>query len=271
MAKQMYEKEKIRAIAAKIKKYDPSWFNGITTSEMPQGIERVYEIGFADGRQSGYNEGRNASGTAFNKNNYEQGYNEGYDKGYVAGFRAADNVTKLPELTSPGKPNDLILGKQLIDEHGNLIEGTLKPIPKFGIMVAASPHIVDTAGGKEIWLETTYPGSKAYIENGTSVVVTSVARNFGNAPASVVPVGYTFTSETGLKVEGTAPKRTTNDITQQGDIINVPSGYYTEDANMEINTDQYYDQGYEDGRLAGYKAGFDAGIGTYEDGNEVAY
>lgn len=276
MAKQMYEKEKIRAIAAKIKKYDPSWFNGLTTAEMPKGIERVYEIGFADGRQSGYNEGRNASVTAFNNNNYEQGYNEGYDKGYATGFRAADNLTKLPELTYPGTPEDLVAGTQLIDSRGNLIEGELEPVPMLGIMVAANPYTVDTAGGKEIWFQTTYPGRRSYIANGTNVVVTSVARNFGNAPANVVPKGYTFTSETGLKVEGTAEPRAGKDVTVNNADVTIPAGYYAESVQKTIDTDPFYDAGHDAGYESGYSKGYNHGhdIGTntgFSNGYEHGY
>ena len=279
MAKRLFEEERIRAIAAKIKKYDSSWFDGLTTAEMPKGIERVYEIGFADGRQSGYNDGRNASNAASNKSNYERGYSDGYDKGYVTGFGAGENLTKLPELTCPGTPEDLVAGTQLIDAHRNVVEGALDPVPMLGILVAASPYTVDTASGKEIWFAATYSGSRSYIEDGTSVIVTSVARNFGNAPAAVVPVGYTFTSEAGLKVEGAAPMRTATDLEieeldNENLGLRVPSGYYANDAHKQINIKPYYNEGYSLGYRAGYTQGFDEGVAsvdTYEDGNEVRY
>lgn len=78
--------------------------------------------------------------------------------------------------------------------------------------------------------------------------------------------GYQKGLAEGIEKVKTEEARTANDITQQDDIIMVPSGYYAEDTNMEISTDQYYDQGYD----AGYKAGVES-VGTYEDGNEVAY
>lgn len=60
--------------------------------------------------------------------------------------------------------------------------------------------------------------------------------------------------------------RTDDDIIIDGDSFTVPSGYYAETAEKHINVDPFYDAGYKDG----YKAGVES-VGTYEDGNEVAY
>ena len=268
MAKRLFEEERIRAIAAKIRKYDPSWFNGLKTEEMPRAIERVYEIGYADGRQTGYNDGRKAGNAASSKGNYDQGYNEGYDKGYVTGFGAGENLTKLPELTSPGTSEDLISGKQLIDAHRNVVNGALKPVSASGIVVTGTPEEVDTAGGKEIWLGTTYPSSRAYIENGTRVVVNSLARNFGNAPVEAVPEGYTFTSQAGLKVSGTMPRRTADNVGLIGTDIVVPEGYYPEEVRKEIDTGTFYQAGYSAGYSAGETSGY---AGGYQVGRDEGY
>ena len=78
--------------------------------------------------------------------------------------------------------------------------------------------------------------------------------------------GYQKGVAKGIDTVKIGEARTSNDITQQDDIVLVTSGYYAEDTQIELNLDKYYDQGYE----AGFTAGAES-VGSYEDGNEVAY
>lgn len=80
MAKLLYEKAYISAIAAKIRSLVPSlWDYKFTVAEIPDGIARVYE----EGRKNGKTEGHRAG--------YSEGLARGETVGYTKGHRAALN------------------------------------------------------------------------------------------------------------------------------------------------------------------------------------
>lgn len=80
MAKLLYEKAYIEAIATKIRSLVPSLYQRrFTTAEIPEGIERVYE----EGRKNGKTEGHRAG--------YLEGLARGETIGYTKGQRATLN------------------------------------------------------------------------------------------------------------------------------------------------------------------------------------
>lgn len=147
---------------------------------------------------------------------------------------ALSDGISLPELSSPGAAADLLYGKQLIDQSGAVVNGTLVELDTSDATAVAS----DMANGKTAYVNGekvtgTVTVSKSgsslpsdYYTIGTSTDGAIVARgkitsdylvrsggytrieipatNFGDATAADVTSGKTFTSAAGLKVTGTA-------------------------------------------------------------------
>ena len=89
MAKLLYEKAYIDAIAAKIRSLVPSLYKRrFTTAEIPEGIERVYEEGKSIGKTEGHRTG------------YIEGINRGETVGYTKGYRAA--LSSIPRAEGRG-------------------------------------------------------------------------------------------------------------------------------------------------------------------------
>lgn len=57
---------------------------------------------------------------------------------------------------------------------------------------------------------------------------------FGTATAAQVLSGATFTSASGLAIEGTIESKSSTDITVSGATVNVPAGYYSEAASKSV-------------------------------------
>ena len=73
MAKKLFEESNMSAIARKIRAKAGS-SKSYKVSEMPSGVDEVYQNGYDIGHASGYGEGRDA------------GYTEGHEKGYAEGL-----------------------------------------------------------------------------------------------------------------------------------------------------------------------------------------
>lgn len=108
MAKKVYEEEKIRAIATKIREKAAN-NKTYTTEEMPSGIDEVYNegynYGYEDGETDGYNRGYDIGHTdgieAGKKSQYDEFWDSFQDNGartdYVSGFAGVgwnDNTFK---------------------------------------------------------------------------------------------------------------------------------------------------------------------------------
>ena len=87
MAKCLYEEENIRAIAEKIRSLTPSLplIRTITTEQMPEGIQCVYEEGKSAGKTEGYQNGYSKGYTEGYSDGKTRGHNEGYNDGYGEG------------------------------------------------------------------------------------------------------------------------------------------------------------------------------------------
>jgi hypothetical protein len=198
----MYEEEYIRATAVKVRSLVPSWRQSITTAEMPAAVERVYEEGRKNGRNEGYN---NGYGTGYTKG-YDQGNKAGYDKGYEAGAAAGGGV-ELPELTNPGTAEDLLAGKELIDGEGNIVVGNMTKFTNDAPLFASGTVTVkenqSPIGVIRIMTASGSSATSGYYEAGTQFSIMVSPSSFGNATPAAVVKGNTFTSQEGLKIEGT--------------------------------------------------------------------
>jgi hypothetical protein len=119
---------------------------------------------------------------------------------------------ELPELgDKAAQPTDIVSGKELYDDQGNPITGTMNALGLGGLCNIENATINTTGDGVKNLLITgkTSNNKRAYADPGTTVVVnaeeTSPAIScFGNATAADVAAGKTFTSAAGLLVTGTA-------------------------------------------------------------------
>ena len=99
MAKKLYEEEKIRAIAEKIRE-KTGGTKTYTTEQMPDGIEAVRIAGYQQGYNFGYDEGYEdckAEGGGGSGGNYADGYNDGKVDTQLAYAPLADQIAALED------------------------------------------------------------------------------------------------------------------------------------------------------------------------------
>lgn len=74
---------------------------------------------------------------------------------------AIETGVQLPELTNPGSAGDLLEGKQLIDQYGNVLTGTMP------VITSVKPTLeVDSAG----IISSSIPRMTGYVDSATTVV-----------------------------------------------------------------------------------------------------
>lgn len=124
---------------------------------------------------------------------------------------------KLPELSYPGSAADLMKGKQMIDENGEIVTGTM-PYLGFGAIAEAeedSEIMEESDGTKTLYLGGQTTNTKiAYVKPGDTMVLTMNESNtkmsmFGDAKPEDVAAGKIFTSMEGFQKVG---KNTFRDI-----------------------------------------------------------
>lgn len=120
---------------------------------------------------------------------------------FPARIAAIETGTQLPTLTNPGTAADMARGKQLIDQNGEIVTGTVNEI------FASSNYTVmgdtQTLNDNNLRLDYTFGMDIIMRRNSVFSIVRPIS-NFGNATAADVAAGKTFTSEAGVKVTGTA-------------------------------------------------------------------
>ena len=111
----------------------------------------------------------------------------------------------LPELNNPGYAEDLLYGKQLIDADGKIVNGTMDfitPENTSFYLPATNIEEYEDAYGKRAMMSIRLPNRLAF-EAGSTARMQSNLTNFGDAVASDVTKGKTFTSANGYMVTGT--------------------------------------------------------------------
>lgn len=122
---------------------------------------------------------------------------------FPARIAAIETGTQLPTLTNPGTAADMAQGKQLIDQNGEIVTGT--------VTVLTNQNAVWLANGTSPWLNGTNITTRAQFSENTNQLlrgnlwsyIDTPSTEFGNATAADVAAGKTFTSEAGVKVSGT--------------------------------------------------------------------
>ena len=120
---------------------------------------------------------------------------------FPARIAAIETGTQLPTLTNPGTAADMARGKQLIDQNGEIVTGTLRE------STAGSGYtVIDTTptlNSTNLQLDYTFEMDRIMRKDSILNMMCPIS-NFGNATAADVAVGKTFTSEAGVKVTGSA-------------------------------------------------------------------
>lgn len=122
---------------------------------------------------------------------------------FPARIAAIETGTQLPTLTNPGTAADMAQGKQLIDQNGEIVTGTLVETSNFVLSGSGYTPILKDGNIECVanYSNSNYPGHVARfpIQYGFRIP----ASDFGNATAADVLFGKTFTSTAGVNVTGT--------------------------------------------------------------------
>ena len=120
---------------------------------------------------------------------------------FPARIAAIETGTQLPTLTNPGTAADMAQGKQLIDQNGEIVTGTLRE------STAGSGYtVIDTTptlNSTNLQLDYTFEMDRIMRKDSILNMMCPIS-NFGNATAADVAAGKTFTSEAGVKDTVTA-------------------------------------------------------------------
>lgn len=123
----------------------------------------------------------------------------------VEGTHECEGGVTLPAITNPGAATDLAEGKELIDQNGNVVTGSVREIISNNLFMTQ-----ETSVGKANYVDgNSYVNIKANIladilmRKGSQFHAFAEFSEFGDAEASDVAKGKTFTSAAGLLVEGT--------------------------------------------------------------------
>lgn len=107
--------------------------------------------------------------------------------------------TKLPELENPGAAGDLLAGKQLVDQYGNPLTGTMPKVDQ------AVPEVSIDSNGLITAKATQAAG---YVEGGSKSATKQLA------------------------------KKSASDLTASGPTVTVPAGYYPKQVSFTMATPQ---------------------------------
>ena len=108
---------------------------------------------------------------------------------------------KLPALTNPGTALDLADGKELIDADGNVVAGCVRTIESDETYKVPQGHTITKTDENDLIFSSSV--ADLLIRSGAEIEQSRPLSNFGNATPNQVAKGATFTSASGLLVEGT--------------------------------------------------------------------
>jgi hypothetical protein len=113
----------------------------------------------------------------------------------------------LPDLTNPGTASDMASGKQLIDANGNIVRGNLQEFTadsttSLGGYLNPYMDLYTLGNGSTIIRTYAQVAAEGILRRGAWAYTRIPAEMFGDASASDVAKGKTFTSENGVKIVG---------------------------------------------------------------------
>lgn len=173
-----------------------------------------------------------------------QGYHTG--QGTVTSSGSA-----LPTLTNPAAAGEIASGKEVIDQNGAVMTGTMPSNPAISETLKAGESYQVPAGytpggtvqAASLASQTPGTATQGDIIQGQTAWVNGVQitgalepgsdTSDATATAADILAPQTAYVATG-KVEGTMPTRTADDVTIQNTTINVASGYYAPNTTKEI-------------------------------------
>ena len=119
-------------------------------------------------------------------------------------IKEIETGVQLPTLTNPATASDLIMGKQLINQGGEIVTGTIQEYPTGNFVLNDGTIYMGSMGDGTsiISIGATIPYDLVG-RQGKQGTVSTPSVNFGNATAADVATGKTFTSTAGIKVTGT--------------------------------------------------------------------
>lgn len=117
--------------------------------------------------------------------------------------KEASNGVTLPTLTNPGTADDLAEGVELIDADGNVITGTVPVNPTSFVSTVTSSVSFEKSSDNGNYISCKGKLSGNRLLRDGNVTVNVAGTKLGDATASDVAKGKTFTSASGLKITGT--------------------------------------------------------------------
>ena len=120
----------------------------------------------------------------------------------VEGTHECDAGMELAPLDNPATAADLVSGKSLYDQNGNLVTGTLYEALAGKVIAAQEFQSVGETGSSGLFVLAKQTVGDVVARNGTLFRSYAPTSAFGTATGAYVAKGKTFTSEAGLLAEG---------------------------------------------------------------------
>ena len=137
------------------------------------------------------------------------------------------NGVELPTLDNQGTADDLANGKELIDANGIKVTGALPVVDDF---IQVSLDKLSSSGSTLGIQSKSLLTKRSIVETNVPAIMSFGTGEFGNALATDVATGKTFTSSAGFKVEGNLPvvnnftPSVCTKLTSSGNVIGIQSG-----------------------------------------------
>lgn len=138
---------------------------------------------------------------------------------------------QLPTLTNPGSASDLAVGKELLDENGEVVTGTL-PISDITTYGTDNPKLVE-ANGTEYIRTMSAVYKRQIIDDWGKIYTHTDPTMFGDAETGDVTAGKTFTSARGVKLVGTKPDGGSSGL--PAGISAIETGTFTPSSDISAN------------------------------------